>query len=98
MRHGWFRGVVLEQKTKAGKCYCIQATAWHDRKQVLFMHTHQFGSSSGCQVKRHVKGKRMQVIHDALQTQADYADNFNAVDRNNHDRSDHTTSVCMDCW
>ncbi len=70
VKRGWFREAVLEKNTKTGKRYCIQATTWRDKKQVLFVHTHLVGSSSGCQVKRHVKGKRMQVTLDAPQAQA----------------------------
>ncbi len=40
---GWFREAIIWKKTSRGKKYAIQSTTWHDKKQVLFVHTNKIG-------------------------------------------------------
>ncbi len=99
---GWFREAVVEQKTKTGKKFWIQASTWQDKKQVLFIHTNKVGLSkteqTSHQVRRSVKGKKRRIILNAPQSQKDYAANFNAVDRNDRDSADYTTSISTHRW
>jgi len=44
-------------------------------------------------VKRHVKGTRCHVVIDGPQAQAEYIKYFNAVDRNDRDSADYSTSI-----
>ena len=83
--HGWFWEGVLEKSFERSK-YCVQCTTWKDRKQVMFLHTSFVGSSRGKHtVCRGKKGKHGQ-------------DNFAAVDHNDHDSADYTTSLHTNRW
>ena len=44
-------------------------------------------------VKRHVKGQPMRIEIDGPRAQAEYVKFFNAVDRNDRDSADYTTSI-----
>ena len=90
---GWMREAVIKLKTKTGKTYYIQNTIWRDKKQVCFLSSNRVGKSIGLDVKRHVKGKKMRDIIPAPQVQKDYATYFNAVDRNDRDSADYSTSI-----
>ncbi len=95
---GWFREAAIELKSKSKRKYYLQCSTWRDKKQVMFLHTNRVGSSSGITVRRHVKGKRQRVILEAPQCQDDYVTYFNAVNRNDCDSSDYSTSIRTDRW
>ncbi len=52
------------------------------------------GASITLTVKCHVHGKKQKCTLQAPAAQKDYALHFNAVDCNDHDSSDYTTSIC----
>ena len=58
------------------------------------------GASKGHFVTRRTKGKKDLSILEAPKAQLDYAKQFNAVDKNDRDSSDFTTSISMrtNCW
>ena len=87
VKRGWFREAVLEMKTPSGKKYYIQA------KQVCFLSTNEVGFSDGMTVKRHTKKRERRDTIDAPRAQQDYSQFFNAVDRNDRDSSDYSTTI-----
>ena len=92
-QRGWYREAYIEMKSTTGKKYCIQCTTWRDKKQVMFLHSHLVGSSTNATVRRHVKGKKQKVEIGAPTSQIDYVGNYNAVDRQDRDSADYTTSI-----
>ena len=68
-------------KTPRGKKYYIQATTWRDKKQVCFLSTNEIGFSDGMTVKRHTKKREKRDTIEAPRAQQDYAQFFNAQDR-----------------
>ncbi len=98
VNRGWFREAVVKQTAQAGKEYYIQCSTWRDKKQVMFIHTNQVRATYQHTVQRSVKGKRRQVTLSAPQCQHDYAENFNAVDRNDRDSADYTASIRTSRW
>ena len=93
VKRGWFREAVLELTTPRGKKYYVQATTWRDKKQVCFLSTNEVGFSDGMSVKRHTKKREKRDTIDAPRAQQDYAQFFNAVDRNDRDSSDYSTTI-----
>jgi hypothetical protein len=92
VERGWFREAVL--KMKAGlKTYYIQCTTWKDKKQVCFLHSNAIGRSTTHTVRRHSRGQRERRVINAPNNQQRYADNYNTVDRNDHDSSDYSTTI-----
>ncbi len=91
-------------KTKTGKKIIVQHTTWKDKKPVPFTHATAIGSSKAVydmhtnKVRCQIKGKKRRVELDAPQIQKEYAANFSAVDRNDLDSSDYSTTICTDCW
>ena len=55
--------------------------------------TNGVGSTNGLTVKRHVKGKRKRVELDAPKAQHDYVEKYNAVDKNDRDSADYSTTI-----
>ena len=105
VKRGWFREAVLKLKSPTGTTYYIQATTWRDKKQVCFVSTSHAGFSNGLSVKRHVRGKRDREIIDSVRAQAEYVKWMNAVDRNDRDSADYSTTIrtngyylCIFCW
>ena len=93
VKRGWMREAVIELKTPTGKSYYIQCTTWRDKKQVTFLHNSKVGFSDGMSVSRHVKGKAGRIVIDGPRAQAEYVKYFNAVDRNDRDSADYSTSI-----
>jgi hypothetical protein len=93
VKRGWFREAVLELKTPSGKKYYIQATTWRDKKQVCFLSSNEVGFSDGMSVKRHTKKRAQRDTIEAPRAQQDYSRFFNAVDRNDRDSSDYSTTI-----
>ena len=93
VERGWFREAAIELKSPRGKRYCIQCTTWRDKKQVCFLSTNTIGASEGLFVKRGQKGKRQRDMIPGPMAQLDYAAHFNAVDRNDRDSSDYSTTI-----
>jgi hypothetical protein len=90
----WMREVGLQQKTRSGCTYWIQCTSWKDRKQVMFLHTTDIGCSRGKHsVKRSRRGVRGRETIQVPASQQSYVESFSAVDRNDRDSSDYTTSI-----
>ena len=98
VERGWFREAVIEKIAAFGKKFWIQCTTWRDKKQVTFLHTSEVGASSGHFVTRRTKGKKDHSILPAPKAQLDYAKHFNAVDKNDRDSSDFTTSIRTNRW
>lgn len=88
----------MEQITSTGKKWFAQCMTWKDTKQVMFLHTNNIGPSSGHVAARSSRGKKEQSIIPAPQCQVNYAKHFNAVDRNDRDSSDYTTSLRTNRW
>jgi hypothetical protein len=102
---GWYREAVLEMKTARGKRFFIQCTTWRDKKQVMFLHSNTIGRSYDNYVRRHVRGQQNRNVIPAPFSQKHYREFFNAVDINDRDSADYSTSICtnryylrMLCW
>ena len=78
--------------------YYVQCTTWKDKKQVTFLHTHLVQNHGDITIKRHVKDKKQRVSLKAPPTQTDYVNYFNAVDVNDHDSADCSTSIRTNRW
>ena len=76
-----------------GKVYYIQCTTWRDKKQVCFLSSNDVGSSNRLAARRHKKGKEVRDVFAGPKAQKDYVDHFNAVDRNDRDRADYSTTI-----
>ena len=73
---------------KYDRFYYVQATSWHDKKQVCFLHSSEIGCSDGFSVMRYVKEEEQRIKIDGPWAQAEYVKYYNAVDRNDQDSSD----------
>ena len=93
IKRGWYREAVYKMETPSRKKYYIQCTTWKDKKQVSFLHSHKVGVSPPDTVARHVKGKRSREVFPAPQAQVEYVKYFNAVDKNDRDSADYSTSI-----
>ena len=60
---------------------------------MTFISNCEVGFSNGYSVKRHVRGKQDQEIINGPCDQAEYINFMNAVDRNNRDSTDFSTSI-----
>ena len=89
---GWFREAVLELCDRGRKFY-IQCTTWKDKKQVMFLHTNTIGRTKDNHVRRHIRGQRDRNVIRAPLSQATYVEWFNAVDRNDRDSADYSTTI-----
>jgi hypothetical protein len=94
-KYGWrFCGTIVPTKRFWRKEYNVQATTWKDRKQVMFLHTVNIGSSRGLHtVRRSKRGRSGRDVFCAPLAQLDYAENDAAVDRNDRDSADYSTSM-----
>ncbi len=97
MKHGWFHEAVLECFVRGKKQYYIQATTWRDKKQVTFLSSNKVGASYGHMVHWRERGSNASWLIDAPQAQQDYIKYFNAVDCNDQDSADYSTSICINC-
>ena len=95
---GWYREAVMEVITNNRRKYFIQCSTWKDKKQVLFLHTHAVGPSVGESVRRNTKGADERIEISAPKVQKEYATYYNAVDRNDRDSADYTTSMRTNRW
>lgn len=93
LERGWFREAAIELKTKSNKRYYIQCTTWRDKKQVMFLHNTEVGRSDGFSVMRHVKGQKRRQKMNGPRAQAEYIKFFNAVDKNDRDSADYSTTI-----
>jgi len=92
LERGWFREACL--KLRAGRTpYYVQCTTWKDKKQVSFLSTNNVGRSDYMTVQRRIRGKRTRDTISAPRAQADYVANYNAVDRNDRDSADYSTTI-----
>ena len=83
---------ILERKSPQQKFF-IQCTTWKDKKQVMFLHTNTIGRTKDNHVRRHVRGQRDRNVIRAPLSQATYIKWFNAVNRNDHDSADYSTTI-----
>jgi hypothetical protein len=89
----FYREAAVEQKTDTGKTYYVQCSTWKDKKQVMFVHTTDVGSSRGQHSVSHSGcGSKGQRILQATMAQGNYAEHFHTVDRNDRDSADYTVS------
>ncbi len=72
---------------------------------MMFLSNNKVGHSVGLTVSRQVRGKKRPVTVPGPPAQADYFHNFNAVDRNDRDSADYSTTICTNryyigifCW
>jgi hypothetical protein len=84
---------VLECTANQNKTYYLQATTWRDKTQVCFLSSNKVGASYGSTVHRRERGKNTSTEIEAPRAQQDYVKYFNAVDRNNCDSADYSTSI-----
>jgi hypothetical protein len=89
---GWYREAVL-QLVDRGRKFFIQCTTWKDKKQVMFLHTNTIGRTKDNHVRRHIRGQRDRNVIRAPLSQATYVEWFNAVDRNDRDSADYSTTI-----
>ena len=84
---GWYREAVLQMRVGQKEFYAVQ-------KQVMFIHTTNIGSSHRkLTVRRSKSGHGGREVFPVPFSQLDYAENYAAVNRNNSDSSDWTTSM-----
>lgn len=97
---GWFREAVLECFTRTGKKFYAKFETWKDKKQLGILTTvpASIGRSFGHFVKRMSRGRREQSILRAPRGVIDYSTYYNAVDRNDRDSADYTTSLQTNRW
>ena len=76
-----------------GRKFFIQCTTWKDKKQVMFLHTNTIGRTKDNHVRRHVRGQRNRNVIRAPHCQGTYVNWFNAVDRNDRDSADYSTTI-----
>jgi hypothetical protein len=93
VERGWYREAVIKMVTKHRRVYYIQCTTWRDKKQVCFLSTNKVGASHGLTVKRHTKRRAQRETLAAPRAQRDYVNYFNAVDRNDRDSADYSTTI-----
>ena len=62
-------------------------------KKVCFLSSNRVGASEGLMVKCHSKGKVGRDTIDGPQAQADCVAYFNAVDKNDHDSAEYSTTI-----
>ncbi len=99
VERGWYREAVIKMKAEqSNHAYYIQCTTWKDKKQVKFLSNNNVGRSVGLFMKRRVLGKKTKNIIPGPRAQADYVENFKAVDRNNRNSQDYCTSICKNCY
>ena len=81
--------------TATGNIFYIQMTTWRDKKQVCFLSSNKTGSSEEADilVTRGTKGKKEKDIITGTMAQQDYAKNYAAVDRNDRDSADYSTTI-----
>ncbi len=92
LERGWFCEACV--KLSVGKTpYYLQFTTWKDKKQVSFLSNNKFGQSDGMAVQRHVRGKPTRDTIAAPRAQADYVAYYNAIDRNDRDSADYSSTI-----
>ena len=91
--HGWYYQAALAKKFRR-KEYYVHATTWKDHKQVMFLRTVNIESSRGLHtVRRSKRSHSGRDVFPAPLAQLDYAENNAAVDRNDCDSADYSTSM-----
>ena len=94
---GWLRCAMKEMKRKHDKYY-IQGTTWKDKKQVGFLHSYKVGLNDCSIMERHMKGHGKPIQINSLPVQKVYAENFHAVNINDHDSAEYTTTIKTNHW
>ena len=93
VKRGWFHEAVIKMRTSSGRIYCIQCTTWRDKKQVCFLSTNTIGASRGITVKRYCKKQAGRETLAAPRVQREFVNFFNAVDRNDRDSAELSTTI-----
>jgi hypothetical protein len=98
IERGWYCKAAIKLRAKNSRHnYFIQCTTWKDKKQVMFLSNNKVGRSVGLTVSRRVREKKpLETVPGPL-AQADYIQNFNAIDRNNQDSADYSTTITRKC-
>jgi hypothetical protein len=92
LERGWFCEACV--KLSADRTpYYLQCTTWKDKKQISFLSNNKVGRSDGMTVQRRVRGKHMRDTITAPRAQADYVSNYNAIDRNDRDSANYSTTI-----
>lgn len=80
--------------TRTKKKFYVQCTTWRDKKQVCFLSSNFIGASVGNFVKRSTrKGADTRDTVPAPIAQTDYAAHMGAVDQNDRDSADYSTTI-----
>ncbi len=106
IERGWYHEAAIKLRAENSRHeYYIQCSTWKDKKQVMFLSNNKVGHSVGLTVSRRVRGKKCPDTIPGPRAQADYVQNFNAIDRNDQDSVDHSTTICTNgyyirifCW
>ncbi len=98
LQQGWFCEAAVELATTYRRLVRIQQTVWKDKKHVSFLHTNNIGPNSGHFVLQSTHGAAGWKTFPVPNAQVNYARHYNAVDWNDCDSSDYTTSLCTDHW
>lgn len=95
VEHSWFREAVIPLKTSMGREYYIQSTTWQDKKHVMFIHTTQ-----SVLWRKHTLWKDMSNTANFAcpKIWEDYATYFNAIDCNDCESANFTTTFHTGCW
>jgi hypothetical protein len=95
---GWFREAAIQLKTDTGRIFYAQCSTWKDKKQVMFLSTEDIGASEGHFVYRSTRGQKARSTLSAPVAQKSYAKHYGAVDRNDRDSADYSTSIRTNRW
>jgi hypothetical protein len=106
IERGWYREAAIKLRAENSRHdYYIQCSMGKDKKQVMFLSNNKVGRSVGLTVNRRVRGKKRPDTIPGPHAQADYVQNLNAVDRNDRDSVDYSTTICTNryyirifCW
>jgi hypothetical protein len=100
VERGWYHeaSIKLHAENSTQHDYYVQCTMWKDKKQVMFLFSNKVGHSVGHTVSRRVKGKKHPDKIPGLRVHADYVENFNALDRNDRDSANYSTTICTNCY
>jgi hypothetical protein len=98
VERGCYCEAVVKQQTLSCKTFYIQSTTWKEKKQVMFLHTTDVGASEGHTVNRSTKGVHECSVLKAPRAQLNYAKHFNAIDYNDRNSADYTTSIRTNRW
>jgi hypothetical protein len=100
VERGWYHEAAIKfhAENSTQYDYYVQCTTWKEKKQVMFLSINKVGRSVEHNVSWQVKGKKHPDKIPGPRVQADYIENFNAVDRNDQDGANYSTTICTNCY